>query len=56
VFTSYSSERIFTRAWECGYIRRRDWERLCGASDEPTHDIAARLLYAIRRGRLTIVD
>ena len=56
VFSSYSSEYIFSRAWETGYIRRTDWECLCIGLDEPTHDIAARLLYAIRRGRLAIVD
>lgn len=56
MFGSYSCNYIFTRAVERGYIRRVDWERLCLASDAPTHDITVRLMYAIRRGRLTIVD
>lgn len=57
MFTNTASERIFTQAWDTGRIRRNDWEQLLSeVSDENTHTIASRLMHAVRRGRLSIVD
>jgi len=57
MFTNNISERIFTIAWEDGYIHRRDWVALTSELvDENTHAIVARLMHAIRRGRLSIID
>jgi len=57
MFTTTISERIFTQAWDTGRINRDDWEQLLSdVADENTHAIASRLMHAVRRGRLSIVD
>ncbi len=57
MFTTTTSERIFTNAWDTGYIRRADWFALLSdVVDEETHMVTARLMHAVRRGRLSIVD
>lgn len=57
MFTTTTSERIFTQAWDTGCINRHDWDQLLSdVTDENTHMIASRLMHAVRRGRLSIVD
>ena len=57
MFTTAFSERIFTEAWDTGCIHSNDWMQLLSeVADEDTYLIVSRLMYAIRRGRLTIVD
>lgn len=57
MFTTTTSERIFTNAWDTGYIRRADWQALLSEIvDEETHTVTARLMHAVRRGRLAIID
>jgi len=57
MFSAATSERIFSRAWEDGYIKQSDWQAmLANVNDRSTQIMASRLMHAIRRGRLTIVD
>jgi len=57
MFTTHTSERIFTNALDNGYIRRQDWLVLMSELvDETTLTLASRLMHAVRRGRLTIID
>ncbi len=57
MFKSVSVERIFASAWEKGYICQEDWEiLLSNLADENAQILASRLMHAIRRGRLKIVD
>jgi hypothetical protein len=57
MFTTPTSERIFTSAWDTGYIQRADWLMLLSdVVDEETHLVTARLMHAVRRGRILIVD
>ncbi|MGD1904293.1 MAG: hypothetical protein ACFB9N_18865 [Geitlerinemataceae cyanobacterium] len=57
MFTTAIAEKVFTLAWESGHICRRDWVMLTSEMvDEGALDIAARLMHAIRRGHLTVID
>ncbi|HLO50344.1 MAG TPA: hypothetical protein VK211_18150 [Kamptonema sp.] len=54
------SELYFT-AWKSGIINRRhreqiQWAILTNSLNEPDHKIISRLLYAVRRGWLCLVD
>jgi len=57
MFSNSISEQIVTAAWEQGVITREDLNLLLyNITDENTYYIAARLLHAIRRGRMTVLD
>jgi hypothetical protein len=58
MLTTITSENIFIQAWDKGYLRRQDWEILLNElnRDKSSHDIVNRLLHAVRRGRLKIID
>lgn len=58
MFTTITSEHIFIQAWDQGYINRQDWDILLNelSQDRTSHEIANRLLHAVRRGRLKIID
>jgi len=56
MFSTPTSEDIFITAWETGYICLEDWLVLTSeVVDENTYAIAARLMHAVRRGRLTVI-
>ncbi|MGD1903299.1 MAG: hypothetical protein ACFB9N_13785 [Geitlerinemataceae cyanobacterium] len=55
--TSFPAESIFVSAWERGFILRSDFDALkTQAFDDDTRALASRLMYAIRRGHISLLD
>jgi len=50
-------EELYVKAWRNGSILRQELQILAQATTNPgTQDLQSRLLYAIRRGRLMVID